>query len=69
MWPNETSNAVYLRDHCGPAVNASLMPGVKVGPYSVIGAGVVLQEDAPDGTLLSVQHSWQTKSWGARRYN
>jgi bifunctional UDP-N-acetylglucosamine pyrophosphorylase/glucosamine-1-phosphate N-acetyltransferase len=32
-------------DSCKIGVNACLLPGVKVGPYSIVGAGVCLQED------------------------
>lgn len=32
-------------DSCRTGINACLLPGVKVGPYSIVGAGVCLQED------------------------
>jgi UDP-N-acetylglucosamine diphosphorylase / glucose-1-phosphate thymidylyltransferase / UDP-N-acetylgalactosamine diphosphorylase / glucosamine-1-phosphate N-acetyltransferase / galactosamine-1-phosphate N-acetyltransferase len=33
-------------------INASLMPGVKVGADSFVGAGVILAEDVPDGSFV-----------------
>jgi bifunctional UDP-N-acetylglucosamine pyrophosphorylase/glucosamine-1-phosphate N-acetyltransferase len=36
---------VIMGDHCNAGINSSISPGVKVGPYSIVGAGVCLQED------------------------
>jgi UDP-N-acetylglucosamine diphosphorylase/glucosamine-1-phosphate N-acetyltransferase len=33
-------------------INSSLAPGVKIGPYSVVGAGVNLQEDLEPGKMI-----------------
>jgi bifunctional UDP-N-acetylglucosamine pyrophosphorylase/glucosamine-1-phosphate N-acetyltransferase len=40
---------VIMGDHCNAGINSSLTPGVKVGPYSIVGSGVCLQEDLDPG--------------------
>jgi bifunctional UDP-N-acetylglucosamine pyrophosphorylase/glucosamine-1-phosphate N-acetyltransferase len=66
--PQEFGNAAYLGDYCRTGVNAVLMPGRKVGAYSVVGAGVILNEDLSDRTMLYVQQKLQKKDWGPERY-
>ena len=34
-----------MADNCQTGSNATLMPGVKLGPHSIVGAGVLLQDD------------------------
>jgi len=41
---------------------------VKVGPYSLIGAGVILQEDVPNNSLIYVKQELVRKDWGPERY-
>jgi bifunctional UDP-N-acetylglucosamine pyrophosphorylase/glucosamine-1-phosphate N-acetyltransferase len=36
---------VIMGDNSKVGINSSLAPGVKVGPYSIVGAGINLQED------------------------
>lgn len=66
--PFRFSNAVYLGDFTRTGVNAVLMPGVRVGPYSVIGSGVVLNEDVADGTMVFVEQNLSKRSWGPEKY-
>jgi UDP-N-acetylglucosamine diphosphorylase / glucose-1-phosphate thymidylyltransferase / UDP-N-acetylgalactosamine diphosphorylase / glucosamine-1-phosphate N-acetyltransferase / galactosamine-1-phosphate N-acetyltransferase len=66
--PRECANAVYLGDYCRTGVNAILMPGVMTGPYSVVGPGVVLGENLPDGTMVTVRQELERKKWGPARY-
>jgi UDP-N-acetylglucosamine diphosphorylase/glucosamine-1-phosphate N-acetyltransferase len=40
---------VIMGDHCNAGINSALAPGVKVGPYGVVGSGVCLQEDLEPG--------------------
>ena len=44
------------------------MPGVKVGSCSVIGAGVILNEDAANGSLIHLKQELIKRSWGPERY-
>jgi bifunctional UDP-N-acetylglucosamine pyrophosphorylase/glucosamine-1-phosphate N-acetyltransferase len=62
------ANASYLGDHSRTGVNAILMPGVKVGAYSCVGAGVVLYEDLPSRELVLVQQELIRRPWGPERY-
>lgn len=66
--PRHGANAVYLGDYCRTGVNAVLMPGVKVGPYSCIGPGVVVYEDVPARSLLLLRQEVERKDWGPERY-
>ena len=66
--PRTGANAAYLGDYCRTGVNAILMPGVKVGPYSLIGAATMAQGDIPERTLLYAEQTQIRKSWGPERY-
>ena len=43
---------VIMGDHCDAGINSSLAPGVKVGPYSIVGSGVCLQDDLAPGKAV-----------------
>jgi bifunctional UDP-N-acetylglucosamine pyrophosphorylase/glucosamine-1-phosphate N-acetyltransferase len=66
--PRCHSNATYLGDYVRTGVNAILMPGVKVGAYSLIGAGVLLSGDVPNNTSVYVEQSLKRGPWGPERY-
>lgn len=62
------ANASYLGDYSRTGVNAILMPGVKVGVYSCVGPGVVLNEDLPSREMVLVKQELVRKPWGPERY-
>ncbi|MBN1465015.1 NTP transferase domain-containing protein [candidate division KSB1 bacterium] len=62
------ANAAYLGDFVRTGVNAIIMPGVKIGPWSVIGAGTVVRDDVPDNTLLYVKQEQIKRQWGPKKY-
>ena len=62
------ANASFLGDFCRTGVNAILQPGVKVGAYSVIGPGVMLNQDVPDKTCIYAKQELLTKPWGPEKY-
>ncbi|MDP6125666.1 MAG: nucleotidyl transferase, partial [Candidatus Latescibacteria bacterium] len=66
--PPKHSNASYLGEYTRTGVNAILMPGVKVGPWSVVGAGVVLNEDVPARKMILVEQETVSIDWGPDRY-
>ena len=66
--PRVGANASYLGDYSRTGVNAILMPGVKVGAYSCVGAGVVLYEDLPSRELVLVKQELVRRPWGPERY-
>ena len=65
---NGFGDAVFLGDYCRTGVNAILMPGVKVGTYSVVGAGVLLKKDVPDNTIIYNEQNLTEKHWGPEKY-
>ena len=62
------ANAAYIGDFCRTGVNAMLMPGTKIGSYSVVGPGVLVSEDVPSRTMVLLQQQTVTRSWGPERY-
>jgi NDP-sugar pyrophosphorylase family protein len=66
--PRFAANAVFLGDYCRTGVNSVLLPGVKVGPYSCVGPGVIASEDVPARTLVLARQDLVRKSWGPERY-
>jgi len=47
---------VIMGDNCKTGINVSIMPGVKVGPNSWIGPGLVVYEDVAPNTFILVRH-------------
>lgn len=66
--PRSHSNASYLGDYVRTGVNAIIMPGCKVGAYSIVGPGVVLNEDLADRTRVMVKQDLERRPWGPERY-
>ncbi|NLN17844.1 MAG: NTP transferase domain-containing protein [Firmicutes bacterium] len=66
--PHVGANAAYIGDFCRTGVNAMLMPGTKIGSYSVVGPGVLVSEDVPSRTMVLLQQQTVTRSWGPERY-
>lgn len=62
------ANAAYLGDFVRTGVNAIIMPGVKVGAWSVIGAGAHVTGDVPERTLLYVKQEQVKREWGPEKY-
>ena len=67
-FPREHANASYLGDYVRTGVNAIIMPGRKVGAYSVVGPGVLLAKDLPDRTRISVKQDYEFNEWGPHHY-
>jgi NDP-sugar pyrophosphorylase family protein len=66
--PRNFSNATFIGDYCRTGVNATIMPGKKIGPYSLVGAGVLLETDVPPRTGVRAQQSQERFTWGPERY-
>ena len=66
--PTFGANATYMGDYCRTGVNAIIMPGRRIGSYSVVGPGVVLYRDVPSKTMISVKQELIEKPWGPERY-
>lgn len=66
--PKSGANAAYLGDFVRTGVNCIIMPGVKVGPYCLLGAGTIIEQDIPDKTRVFVKQELVQKTWGPERY-
>jgi len=62
------ANALYMGDFSRTGVGAKLMPGLKIGCRSIVGAGVLASEDVPDNTALLLKQEHVVKKWGSERY-
>lgn len=66
--PSYGSNSTYMGDYCRTGVNAIIMPGRRIGSYSVVGPGVILYDDVPSKTIVMAKQELVTKPWGPERY-
>ena len=66
--PPYGANATYMGDYCRTGVNAIIMPGRRIGAYSVVGPGVILYDDVPSKTMVMAKQELITKPWGPERY-
>ena len=66
--PPNGANATYMGDYCRTGVNAIIMPGRRIGSYSVVGPGVILYDDVPSKTMIMAKQELITKPWGPERY-
>ena len=66
--PRDYSNACFIGDYCRTGVNAIIMPGRKIGPYSIVGPGVVLDRDVPPRSGVRVRQALEEYPWGPDRY-
>ncbi|MCG9129697.1 NTP transferase domain-containing protein [Candidatus Poribacteria bacterium] len=66
--PNYGANETYMGDYCRTGVNAMIMPGRRIGSYSVVGPGVILYDDVPSKTMIMAKQELITKPWGPEKY-
>lgn len=66
--PNSYANAVTVGAYSRTGVNVSLLPGVKVGSYSVVGPGTIVTEDIPSNTGVHVEQALKTRPWGPEKH-
>ena len=66
--PNYGANETYMGDYCRTGVNAIIMPGRRIGSYSVVGPGVILYDDVPSKTMVMAKQELITKPWGPNKY-
>ena len=66
--PRAAANAAYFGDFCRTGVNAIIMPGRRLGVYSVVGPGVVAYDDVPDREIVMLKQELTRGSWGPERY-
>ncbi|MGB9806757.1 MAG: sugar phosphate nucleotidyltransferase [Thermoproteota archaeon] len=61
-------NVAFIGDYCRTGVNAILMPGVRIGPYSIVGPGVILYEDLEPYKIVLAKQELVKKDWGPNKY-
>ena len=66
--PSHAANAAYFGDFMRTGVNAVIMPGRRMGAYSVVGPGVILYDDLPDRRIVTAQQDLRYGDWGPARY-
>lgn len=66
--PSSYSNACYIGDYCRTGVGALLLPGCKIGSKSVVGSGVILNEDVEENTLIYVKQELCKTTWNDDKY-
>ncbi len=66
--PLHFSNAAYLGDYCRTGVNTIIMPGCKIGAYSVLGAGAIIDKDIEQNSLVFVKQDLVIKKWSEKKY-
>ncbi|MCL6533578.1 MAG: NTP transferase domain-containing protein [Armatimonadetes bacterium] len=66
--PEFGANGTYFGDFSRTGVNVITMPGVKIGAYSCVGAGIVVYEDIPSRKLVLLKQELVFKDWGPERY-
>ncbi|WP_216600087.1 sugar phosphate nucleotidyltransferase [Bacillus sp. FJAT-25509] len=66
--PLHFSNAAYIGDYCRTGVNTIIMPGCKIGAYSVLGAGAIIDKDIEQNSLVFVKQDLVIKKWSEKKY-
>ncbi|HDJ89544.1 MAG TPA: hypothetical protein ENG40_02490 [Thermoprotei archaeon] len=61
-------SVAFIGDYCRTGVNAIIMPGVRIGPYSIVGPGVLLYEDLEPRKMILVKQEYIKRDWGPERY-
>jgi bifunctional UDP-N-acetylglucosamine pyrophosphorylase/glucosamine-1-phosphate N-acetyltransferase len=61
-------NVAFVGDYCRTGVNAILMPGIRIGPYSIVGPGVILYDDLEPNKILLAKQELIKKDWGPSKY-
>jgi len=65
--PECFGSATFIGDFCRTGVNATFMPGVKIGYYSCVGPGTVIYEDVPERTMVLAKQELVHKDWGPEK--
>lgn len=58
----------YLGDYSRTGAGAILMPGTRVGAYTMVGAGVLAQGNIPPRSCVLLEQTHITKPWGEEKY-
>ena len=61
-------NAVFIGDHVRTGINVSINPGVRIGPYTVIGPGAIIYKDVEPRKKILVKQSFDLGEWSEKKY-
>lgn len=53
---------VVIKEKAMVAVRCTILPGVTIGEYSIVSAGMVIDKDIPDYTIIREKHKYQELS-------
>ncbi|MHA1617188.1 MAG: sugar phosphate nucleotidyltransferase [Candidatus Njordarchaeales archaeon] len=67
-FPPRIASAAYIGDYCRTGVNSMIMPGVRIGPYSIVGPGVIVYKDVPPRKLILPKQELEIRDWGPEIY-
>jgi len=67
-FPKSGADAAFFGDYSRTGVNVITQPGVKIGAYSCVGAGIVLYDDVPSRKLRILKQETIERDWGPERY-
>lgn len=51
---HQPAKPIILRENCWVAMNAVILPGVTLGPHTVVGAGSIVTKSFPEGNCVLV---------------
>ncbi|HOK09546.1 MAG TPA: NTP transferase domain-containing protein [Candidatus Hydrogenedens sp.] len=66
--PPYHGNLTYIGDYCRTGINVMFMPGIRVGAYSCVGPGVIVNNDIDAYSLITQRQQLDVKPWGPDRY-
>ncbi len=66
--PQYLANACYIGDYARTGINAMLLPGVKTGAKSLVGPGVILENDLDENKIILTKQETIVKDWDYNRY-
>lgn len=66
--PNDYASACTIGAYSRTGVNVTLAPGVRIGAYSAVGPGVLVSEDVPSRTLLTLRQDLERRPWGPEKH-
>ncbi|XMB85736.1 DapH/DapD/GlmU-related protein [Mycoplasmatota bacterium WC44] len=49
----EVMSKIQINDNCFIGLNSIILPGVSIGPNSVVGAGSIVNKDVPEGVVVA----------------
>jgi len=58
---NRDKLGTIMSDHCKTGCNATIMPGIKIGPNSIVGPNVLLEKDLESNKIILTKQNYTIK--------